>query len=151
MEFSRLTMTFFRDMRMAPRDRLTETIMGSISGVSPTATASAKKNASPQLPLVNPLMRNTNGTITIMNRIIIQVKRLIPLSKLVSTCWPARLPAMVPKYVCRPVATATAVAVPLSTLVPRRQMFENSSGGTFSRVSRASYFSIGSDSPVRLA
>ena len=50
MELRRLTMTFLRDMAMAPLERQTETIMGSISGVSPTATARAKKKAS--LPIV---------------------------------------------------------------------------------------------------
>ena len=43
MAFSRFTITFFRLMARAPLERQTETIMGSISGVSPTATASAKK------------------------------------------------------------------------------------------------------------
>ena len=32
------TMTFFRDMATAPLARLADTIMGSISGVRPTAT-----------------------------------------------------------------------------------------------------------------
>ena len=85
MEFSRLTMTFFLAMAMAPLERHTVTIMGSISGVMPTATAKAKKNASCQLCLVNPLMRKTMGTITAMKRIINQVKRATPLSKLVCT------------------------------------------------------------------
>ena len=52
----------------APLDRQTVTIIGSISGVRPTATATAKKNACPQLPLVRPLMTNTSGTITSMKR-----------------------------------------------------------------------------------
>ena len=65
-EFSRLTITFFRDMPMAPRERQTETIIGSISGVRPTATARAKKKASFQSCFVSPLMRNTSGTITSM-------------------------------------------------------------------------------------
>ena len=43
-------MTFFFDIASAPLDRQTETIIGSISGVRPTATASAKKNA--VLPVV---------------------------------------------------------------------------------------------------
>ena len=73
---------------MAPRERHTETIIGSISGVRPTATASAKKNASFQSPFVSPLMRNTSGTITSMKRIISQVKRLTPLSKLVGAACP---------------------------------------------------------------
>src|SRR5680860_153505 len=44
----------------------------------------------------------------------------------------------------------TAVAAPLSTLVPRKQMFANSSGETPARVSRVSSFSTGSDSPVNV-
>ena len=73
---------------MAPLDRHTVTIIGSISGVRPTATARAKKNASFQSPLVRPLMTKTSGTMTSMKRIISQVNWLTPLSKLVCTCWP---------------------------------------------------------------
>ena len=91
MELRRLTMTFFRDMARAPLDRQTETIIGSISGVSPTATASEKKKASCQSCLVRPLMTKTSGTMTSMNRIISQVNFFTPRSKAVSTCWPARL------------------------------------------------------------
>ena len=82
-------MTRFCDIAIAPLARLTVTIIGSISGVSPTATATANKSASSQLPLVRPLIRKTAGTITMMKRIISQVKRLIPLSKLVSSRCPA--------------------------------------------------------------
>src|ERR1039458_10519982 len=60
-EFRRLTMTFFFDIAKAPLDRQTETIIGSISGVRPTATASEKKNASFQSCLVRPLMTKTSG------------------------------------------------------------------------------------------
>ena len=52
MELSFLTMTFFFDIASAPLDRQTETIIGSISGVRPTATAIAKKKASFQLCLI---------------------------------------------------------------------------------------------------
>ncbi len=52
--------------------------MGSISGVRPTATAIAKKNALFQSCLVNPLMRKTRGTMTAMSWIMSQVKRLRP-------------------------------------------------------------------------
>ena len=55
-ELMRLTMTFFLDMASAPLERHTETIIGSISGVSPTATARAKKKASFQLCLLRPLI-----------------------------------------------------------------------------------------------
>ena len=74
MALIRLTITFLRLMASAPFDRQTVTIIGSISGVSPTATAMAKKKASAQLPLVSPLMTKTRGTITSMNRSISQVK-----------------------------------------------------------------------------
>ena len=66
-------MTFFRPIATAPFDRHTVTIIGSISGVKPTATANAKKKACIQLPLVKPLMTNTNGTITSMKRSMSQV------------------------------------------------------------------------------
>ena len=46
MALSRLTMTFFLPIATAPLERQTVTIIGSISGVRPTATATAKKNAS---------------------------------------------------------------------------------------------------------
>ncbi len=47
--------------RRHPWARLDETIIGSISGVRPTATARAKRNASIQSPLVRPLIRKTTG------------------------------------------------------------------------------------------
>ena len=50
-----------------------------------------------------------------------------------------------------PVPTTTPVAVPLSTLVPRKQMFFPSKGEAGATASRASNFSTGRDSPVRLA
>ena len=62
---------------------MTVTIIGSISGVRPTATATANSNASSQSCLVKPLIRKTSGTITTMKRIISQVKRLMPWSKAV--------------------------------------------------------------------
>src|SRR5665213_2458037 len=159
MELRRLTMTFLRDMAMAPLERQTETIIGSISGVKPTATANAKKKASFQscvftplmLCVFRPLMRKTNGTMTAMKRSMSQVNFLMPLSKLVSIIWVDMLLAIVPKYVCAPVSTTKAWAEPLSTLVPRKQRLDCSSGATFSRVSRASNFSTGNDSPVSVA
>ena len=84
-------------MAIAPLDRQTETIIGSISGVNPTATASEKKNASCQSCLVSPLIRNTSGTITSMNRIISHVNFLTPRSKAVSTCRLDRVRAIFPK------------------------------------------------------
>ena len=90
-------MTFFFDIASAPFDRQTETIIGSISGVNPTATAIEKKNVSAQLCLVNPLIRRTRGTMTRMSWIISSVNRCMPLSKLVGTSGPIILLAICPK------------------------------------------------------
>ena len=85
-EFSRLTMTFFFDIASAPFERLTVTIIGSISGVRPTATERAKRNASFQSCLVRPTMQEDDAsTMTTMNLIISQVKAAMPRSKLVCT------------------------------------------------------------------
>ena len=54
--------------------------MGSISGVRPTAIASANSSASSQSPLVKPLISMTMGAITNMKRISTQLTRLMP-------CW----------------------------------------------------------------
>ncbi|MNI83862.1 hypothetical protein D3C73_1407110 [compost metagenome] len=54
------------------------TIIGSISGVRPTATDSANRNASVQSPLVQPLTSRTNGTITRAKRISSQLTLLTP-------------------------------------------------------------------------
>ncbi len=113
---------------MAPLERHTDTIMGSISGVSPTATARAKKNAPCQSCFVRPLIRKTTGTMTAMNRIISHVKRLIPRSNAVSGGACVMLRAMAPNRVRPPVSTTTALAVPDCTLVPRKHRFARSSG-----------------------
>src|SRR5262249_9142553 len=134
-----------------PFDKQTDTIIGNISGVRPTATASEKKNASFQSCFVNALITNTSGTITAIKRIINHVKRRTPRSNAVSICGPQRLLATLPKYVCAPVDKITAIADPLSMLVPRKQRLVRSIGETFSRGSRASVFSTGSDSPVNVA
>ncbi len=150
-EFSRLTITFLRDMAMAPRDRHTETIIGSISGVRPTATASAKKKASIQLCFVRPLMRNTSGTMTSMKRIISQVNRATPLSKLVCTCWPTIARAMPPRYVLNPVSTITPGGrAAFDAGAEKADVLQFQQPAWWPLVFSASNFSTGSDSPVRL-
>ena len=79
MASSRLITTFLRDSTSAPLARVDVTIMGSISGVRPTATDSANKKACGQSPLVRPLTRNTMGTITSAKRISNQLTLLTPL------------------------------------------------------------------------
>lgn len=83
MELRRFTTTFLLAILFAPLARLAVTIMGSISGVSPTAIEMAKSKASSQSPFVNPLMRKTMGAIVNMKRMRTQLMRLIPMSKVV--------------------------------------------------------------------
>ena len=75
---SRLTTTFLRDSSTAPLASVLVTIIGSISGVSPTATDSANRKASSQSPLVKPLTKKTMGTITAAKRISSQLTLLTP-------------------------------------------------------------------------
>ncbi len=95
-------------------------------------------------------MMKTVGVMTKMNLIMSQVNRLTPLSKLVCTSWVTIALAIPPRYVFGPVAVTTPCAEPLSTLVPRKQVFFNSSAGQLFVGSTASNFSTGNDSPVRL-
>jgi hypothetical protein len=74
----RLTTTLLRDSTTAPLARVDVTIIGSISGVSPTATESANSRACVQSPLVSPLSRNTMGTITRAKRISSQLTPFSP-------------------------------------------------------------------------
>ena len=117
-----MTMVCFLLMETAPLARQVVTIMGSISGVKPTAIEMPKRNASSQSPLVMPLMKNTSGTMTSMKRISTQETALTPLVKLVSTASPAMAEAMEPNSVRSPVQTTTAVALPDTTLLPIKAM-----------------------------
>ncbi len=93
----RLTTTLRRDIATAPLARLALTIIGSISGVRPTATARANMNASVQSPLVKPLISSTIGTITSMKRISSQLTLFTPRSKAVCAREPTMERASEPK------------------------------------------------------
>ena len=91
-------MTFLRDNVTAPLARVEVTIMGSISGVRPTATDSANRKASVQLPLVKPLISKTTGTMTKAKRISSQLTLLTPAWKaLISRVLAVTRVASVPK------------------------------------------------------
>jgi len=75
---SLFTMTFLRERNTAPLASVEVTIIGSISGVRPTAMARANNKASIQSPLVKPLMKNTSGAITNMKRISSQLTWFTP-------------------------------------------------------------------------
>ena len=94
---SRFTTTLRRAIATAPLARFDETIIGNISGVRPTATASANRKALVQSPLVNPLISSTTGTITSMNRIRSQLTEFTPRSNAVSAREPMIALASEPK------------------------------------------------------
>ena len=110
--------TFFFDIATAPFARLVVTIMGSISGVSPTAMDIANSRALSQSPFVIPLIKNTIGTITSINLIKTQDTELTPFSKLVTVGFLFNSCAISPNIVSLPVATTIPLAKPLITLVP---------------------------------
>ena len=147
MEFRFLTIVCFLLMETAPLDKQVVTIIGSISGVKPTAMEIPNKNASSQSPFVRPLIRNTSGTMTSMKRISTQDTALTPFVKFVSTASFATAEAMEPNKVLSPTHTATAVALPEMTLLPINAILEYSVMLSFLLLIRA-VFSIGSLSPV---
>jgi len=68
---------------MAPLERQTLTIIGSISGVSPTANREREHERFAPIMLAEAVDEKTSGTMTAMNRSMSQVKPDMPLSKLV--------------------------------------------------------------------
>lgn len=113
-------MVFLRDILTAPFASEIVTIIGNISGVSPTATDKPKSRDSSQSPLLIPLIKKTTRTMHNMKRIKIHDTELTPFSKLVLTLGLTSSLAMTPKMVRSPVATTTPTAVPLITLLPKK-------------------------------
>src|SRR5882762_10687607 len=102
--------TFLRDRYTAPLAKVEVTIIGSISGVRPTAIDSANRNAWVQapgvLPFVKPLISSTIGVITIMNWISSQLTLFTPVwNALVVGLAAVTFWASAPKYVCIETAT----------------------------------------------
>lgn len=81
---SRLTITRRPAIAVAPRASVEVTTTGSISGVRPTATASAKSTACGQRPVASPLTIATSGTSTAMKRSSIQLTEATPRSNAVA-------------------------------------------------------------------
>ena len=114
----RLTITFFAAMRRAPRDRVTETTIGSSSGVSPTASATAKRNDSRSGRCFKVLTRMTKSTISMARRRISSPKLRVPASKAVGGAGVERLVPISPRVVSAPVAQISTRAEPLTAVVP---------------------------------
>ena len=100
---------------VAPLTKLVVTIIGSISGVSPTATERPNSNASSQSPLVKLLIRKITVVIITVNFIKRYEVFRIPRSKLVSVGVIDAEWAIPPNKVWFPVAITTPSACPLVT------------------------------------
>lgn len=155
MASSRLTMTWWRERSTAPLPRQVVTSMGSISGVSPTATDSEKSSAETQSPFVAPETTNTTGSMASMRRMSRRLVDLMPASNEVSRLRPASVPVASPNIVRAPVATTMPRALPEMTVEPMNARLSRSvrAGALAAAVALASAarlarFSTGSDSPV---
>ena len=82
MAFKFLITVPFLAITLAPLTKFVVTIIGSISGVRPTATDSPKRKASSQSPFVSPLMTITAGAINDINLISSMDVLWMPNSKL---------------------------------------------------------------------
>ena len=145
-----LTIVFFLAIDTAPLARQVVTIIGNISGVSPTAIEMANSRACTQLPFVNPFTKNTIGTITIIKRISNHETELTPFSKLDSIfSSDTKVLDIEPRSVLSPVEITTPIAEPLITLLPIKAMLFNSVTASLSSSIIWAFFSTGSLSPVR--
>ena len=147
MEFRFFIITFFLLMATAPLARQVVTIMGSISGVRPTATEMENSTACIQFPLVKPFMNSTTGTMMSIKRISTQETSFTPFSNVVLGGLLSRSLAIWPSTVSAPTATTTALALPLTTLLPIKARFAVSVRDRLFSAGAAS-FSTGSLSPV---
>ena len=145
--FRLLITTFFLLMATAPLAREVVTIIGSISGVRPTATDIANNTACIQLPFVKPFTKSTTGTMISINRIRIQETALTPFSKVVFGAFSFSFFAMAPITVSFPTEITAALALPLITLLPINARFSTSINALL-RAAGEPYFSTGSLSPV---
>ncbi len=147
-EFRFLTIVFFLLIETAPFARHVVTIIGSISGVSPTATEIPNRNACNQFPFVMPFITKTSGTIISIKRINTHDTAFTPFVKLVSTASSATDEAIEPKSVLSPTATITPAALPETTLLPINAILLYSVILPFS-TETSGVFSTGSLSPVK--
>ena len=114
----RLTITFLSAMRRAPRERVTEITIGSSSGVSPTASATANRNDSRSGRCLKVLTRMTNSTISTAMRRMRKPKLRVPVSKAVGGGWRLRDAPISPSDVLEPVAQTRTRDEPLTVEVP---------------------------------
>ena len=139
-------------MRTAPCASVTVVIIGRNSGVRPTASATANRSDSSGSRCSAALTRKTKSTRKMTVRMMRKPNCRVPRSNSVSGGRAARRAAMSPNGGARPVATTSAVAVPLTTDVPEEApRCRRRAGCGAAGVAGAASFSAGSDSPVSAA
>ena len=108
-----LTSTFFFVIRFAPWASVTVMIMGIISGVIPTASATEKRNDSSTGRWKMMFTSRTNRTSNMVTHVSIIPKWRMPRPNSVSGGRIARRFAISPQAVSFPVQTMTAVPIPV--------------------------------------
>ena len=149
MAASCLTRTFFFVIRLAPWANVTVMIIGIISGVIPTASATENRNDSSNGRWSRMFTSRTNSTSAMITRVIISPKWRMPRPNSVSGGRAANRWAISPNAVYLPVETITAVPIPVCTAVPRKTLLPASATPRFPSVRSRATFSTGRDSPVR--
>src|SRR5208337_1059861 len=126
-------------------------LIGSSSGVSPTASASGNINDSSTGRWKKMLITRTNSTISTVKRMISMPKRRMPTAKAVAGGFSDRLVARWPSAVRSPVRHKTMVPVPLMTEVPANTALDAPEGFSAPVALSFASFSAGYGSPVRSA
>ena len=106
-------------MRMAPLVSVTDTTMGSNSGVRPTASATANKKDSKSGRCSATFTNSTNNTSSRVRRMINMPNWRVPTSNAVAGAALFRSTAIWPSAVALPVRPISALAEPLITELPR--------------------------------
>ena len=148
MAVSCLTRTFFLAIRRAPCASEIVMIIGIISGVIPTASATENKNDSSSGRCKTMFTSRTKSTNSIITRVIINPKWRMPRPNSVSGGRMASRWAMAPKAVSLPVRTMTAVPIPVCMAVPRKRLLLASAMVCCPAGRSLAALSTGKDSPV---
>ncbi len=143
-----LIITFFFDMRTAPEAKVTVVIIGSNSGVRPTASATANNKESSNGLCMYMLIENTKITNRNTIFMIKVLNRIMPCSNSVCGGFFFKLSAMCPYKLLLPVLIASAVALPPITDEPEKTTLSASRGFLGLVFSGIASFSTGIDSPV---
>ena len=139
----RFTITLRFAICIADRASVTVTIIGSSSGVRPTASATANISDSNIGRAKTMFTTSTNSTISIVKRMISMPKRRMPMVNAVAGGFSDRLVARWPSAVLFPVRQIRMVAVPLMTDVPAKTALEAPAGFSAPDAASLTCFSAG--------